>query len=468
MTAAELGAEVLSELSSIDVSGHIGILLGAGASAAAGLPDWDTLAVDLLTRSNAIADEETAHAFLARQDPALSAEAARASAGDRWDSILRDALYSSTPNISPAPLHSAAAQFVLDKSPQELGLFTLNYDPLQEIAIRSALAEGGRGEEVFSRGTSSPRAPAGQYEVHHLHGFFGPTSASADSVVLTLSDYNQLGMQPRPWQVAALQDSLQRGPLILAGTSYRDPDVRQWIHDTASTATGTNVVVFLARQGLSLDHQQFELVKPALTAQWAALGVKVVATHDYDDAAQGLRELRALGDPDYAPPKVRAARLWQAHADNFTRLQQAHSDALAADLDTLRALLPTARKLTLWICDEHAQLVRWAANDVRYRAPSELRRISPGADSPWTAGACLGRNEMLVQTVPAQSATGRWAAVAAMPLVVSIPGGPDLPCGVISAATTEPFGEDAADEVNEIFAELSEKWSQIVGDAVGP
>lgn len=39
------------------------VLLGAGASAAAGLPDWDKFAVDLLTASGAITDRDTARSM---------------------------------------------------------------------------------------------------------------------------------------------------------------------------------------------------------------------------------------------------------------------------------------------------------------------------------------------------------------------------------------------------------------------
>lgn len=465
MSAVELGGDAIAQLAAVDATGHIGILLGAGASVAAGLPDWDGLAAELLVRSGAIADEKTAHAFLARQDPALAAEAAKIAAGPRWNEVLRAALYETARDIAPAPLHDAAAQFAKDKPPEQIGLFTLNFDDLLEAAVRDVLAESGRDVGITPRGEAAPRARRGHYAVHHLHGFFGPDSPTADSVILTLSEFNQLGLAAHPWQVAALQESLQHGPLILAGTSYRDPDIRQWIHSLTQTGVNGEVVVFLARQGLGLDRDQFARVVPALTSQWAALGVRVVTAHDYDDAAQGLRELRALRSSDYVPPRMRAARLWQAHVGSFARLQQEHSDALDEDLMILRAQFPSMRKLTLWIADDQARLVRWAANDLQYRSPEELRRIQPGFDSAWTAGACLGRNEMLVQEVPDRSATGRWSTVAATPLVVAVPGGPDLPCGVVSAAATAPFGDDEADEINAVFAELSVKWSECVASA---
>lgn len=69
------------------------MLLGAGAFAAAGLPDCDTFAVELLTRSGAITDRATAKAFLAGQDPAIVAEAAKYAASSEWGTLLKTALY---------------------------------------------------------------------------------------------------------------------------------------------------------------------------------------------------------------------------------------------------------------------------------------------------------------------------------------------------------------------------------------
>jgi hypothetical protein len=72
---------------------------------------------------------------------------------------------------------------------------------------------------------------------------------------------------------------------------------------------------------------------------------------------------------------------------------------------------------------------------------------------------------MLIQEVPDRSATDRWSSVAATPLVVATPGGPDLPTGVISAASTATFGDNQADEVVEVFAELSAKWADVLANA---
>jgi hypothetical protein len=110
MSAAELTSTDITQLLTLAQAPRLGVLLGAGASATAGLPSWNDFAVSLLVKSGAVPDEKTARTFLQGQDPALAAEAARVAAGDQWSMLLREALY---PDPGGAPsltvLHLAVA-----------------------------------------------------------------------------------------------------------------------------------------------------------------------------------------------------------------------------------------------------------------------------------------------------------------------------------------------------------------------
>ena len=83
------------------------------------------------------------------------------------------------------PASGQLDQFARDKTSYLIDLFTLNFDDLLESALREVLAESGRPSTAFPRGQQSLRAQADEYEVHHLHGFFGLASPTAETVILT-------------------------------------------------------------------------------------------------------------------------------------------------------------------------------------------------------------------------------------------------------------------------------------------
>ena len=387
------------------------------------------------------------------------AEAAKSAAGDLWPAVLRQALYGADRRIPPAELHTATAALAALRGPDKIGLFTLNYDLLLEAALKEVLNEWHIGEKVSTRSTGR-RANSG-FEVHHLHGVLPPTGTSAASVILTISDYNELGRRNRPWQVAALQDALQRGPLLLAGTSYRDPDIRQWMHEILADDDGSGypVVVFLARESLGLTRSQFEAVRQPLIDQWAAIGVNVLTTGDHLDAAQALRELPMLRQENYAPPNSRAERIWHRHSLAFDELQQEYSAQLEDDIRTIQEVLPDTANMTLWIADDRQKLVRWAANDRIYKRLDDLRRIESGHDSEWIAGRCLARSDLLAQDVD-QTPTTRWRSVMAVPLVLAVEGGPAFPYGVLTTASTASLDDQPLDLVDQTYANLSIEWSE--------
>lgn len=128
MSAAELDHAALAGLDALGHAAELSVVLGAGASVAAGPPDWDTLAVRLLVGSGTVQDEATARAFLSRQDPALAAEAARAGAPD-WNELVRRALYEEAEEPpEPTVLHLAVAGLAAKRPVEEVQLLTLNFD----------------------------------------------------------------------------------------------------------------------------------------------------------------------------------------------------------------------------------------------------------------------------------------------------------------------------------------------------
>lgn len=460
MSGAEIDDSVIDVLRDLASGNQFSVLLGAGASAGAGLPDWDTLSRELLLRSGAIDDEDTATAFLAAQDPALAAEAARISAGAEWEATLVGALYDGAPtHLRPSALHLATANLAFAKPPGNVQLFTLNFDLLIEHALELIADELGESISCFTRTSASPRAERDSFEIHHLHGAVDPVARTARDVVLTLSEFNSLVANKHPWQVSALHEALQRGPLILAGTSYRDPDIRAWLSQL-DIATKSNVVVFLARQGLGLNREQFTSVQDALIEQWEAIGVKPIITQDHADAAQALLELPYVTNSGYQTPKQRTMDLWQICANNFQELQKEHSSILESDVAALKTSVGDAANLVLWLSNGNGQVVRWSAPDRIYKHLSSLRTVPTGHDSPWIVGKCLGSNDLLGENLRELSDDiRRWRYVLAIPIVVERTGGPPFTFGAITAALKEEPDQDDIDRWIAVLEPLVEAWS---------
>jgi hypothetical protein len=441
----------------------LAILLGAGASMAVGLPDWESLAVEILTRSGVIPDPAVARDFLGGQDVMLAVEAARSAVEpDDWNELLRQCLYAgSTP--FPSALHLAVAGLTALRE-SETRLFTLNFDVLLEEAVDGALDEVGRDERSFVRASDTPRAGVGALEIHHLHGVIPPSAtAPAGTVVLGLSDF--VGMPARSWQFGELQQALQRGPLILAGTSYRDPDVRDWVYELTRNGPAFPVVALLARASMGLTRGQFAAVNDALEEQWRSVGVTPILVHDHADAAQVIRELPRVLDSDYRPPRDRAAALWEALVDGFSNAQPQFSDALADDLRELQAELGADTNVTLWVADGAGSLVRFASPDRIYRDASTLKRVALGFDSPWVAGQCMALDDVVAREPQEDpDATRRWRSVVASPITVDLPGGPPFVSAVLSSATSSRLEEHDLDAWYDLLGELANAWSQRLGD----
>ncbi|GAA1955253.1 hypothetical protein GCM10009798_13110 [Nocardioides panacihumi] len=461
MTAPDLDGAIATQLRSLVDRGDISILLGAGASMAVGLPDWETLAVDILRGSGVIDSPDVALAFLRGQDPMLAVEAARGVlSNEEWHDLLAAALYSGSDAPFPSALHFAVAQLAAQRDAGTTRLFTLNFDTLLEEAVRLAFDEIGRPQHLFTRASATPRGSADSLEVHHLHGVISPIAGSGHSdVILGLSDF--VGLAERSWQYGELQQAVQRGPLILAGTSYRDPDMRDWIYDLTRSNRDAHVATLLARASMGLSRAQFQHVRDALVAQWRAVGVEPILLQDHADAAQVIRELTFVNMPGYAPPRERAARVWQSLCSRFEALQAEHALALEEDRQELKRILGSDTNVTLWVADGEGTLVRWAAPDRIYREATLLKRIPANHDSPWIAGQCLAIDDVIAkEPVEDPGETRRWRSVVAVPIAVTIPGGPQFTTAVISTATTSPLKDHDLDAWYELLGVRANLWSQ--------
>jgi len=446
MSAADLTAETMRDFQDSGAEKHTTIFLGAGASTTSGLPDWDTFVKRLLVDSKAVPNHELASLLLARQDPLLAVESARISEPEKWRHNVRIALYRGVDQMEPSLLHRAVAAHFIGGNMEDTSLATLNFDPLLEQAI---------ADETGSMATSMVGldTDVGNNAVHHLHGVVTPSEIT--EVVLSLTEFTDVIADPDAWQLSYLKDALKRGALIIAGTSYRDPDIRQWLHHAlAENGLRHSALVLLARQGFSLRKDDFDNVKGALSAQWRAIGMKAVLLEDHADAAQIIQELRHLHAPSYLAPQERVSQIWKYHDLNFQTLQESYVGILARDAAGLKDAMNTGSLgLTLWLADGQGKLARWAAHDRLHLERSTIRRVETGHDSPWIAGQALGDDTMLLKDLEPPG-VGRWRSVLTLPVPVPHPVFPSLSAGVLTVALPDQAIR---------YMESSMLWSDMVG-----
>lgn len=367
-------------------------------------------------------------------------------------------------DVHPGSLHLAAAYLAASR-PEQVSLLRLNIDDVLEEALRDVLSDLGREDVVFPRSSVAPRAQGGAHEVQHLHGLLPrDRSQPPEEVVLTLSDFNRLTSTAHPWQAGALGEVMSRGPLVLTGTSFRDADVRQWLHAARDQGKDVeqSVVATIARQGLGLSRQQFADVRAAVQQQWSAIGADSLLVQDHVDAAQLLREVPAFQEAGYQLPRARASAFYQRQIEGFGVLQSRYAAMLDADREVLPDGGAHESDLTLWLADGSDQLTRWASHDRTYRSPDKLRRVPLGHDSAWTAARAVSLDEILVDATAAATRTARWRTVLAAPITVSQPGGPNLVLGAVSVGTIDAVEGDSEVQWRTAMADLAESWSERV------
>ncbi|MBD8206734.1 SIR2 family protein [Microbacterium sp. CFBP 8790] len=440
---------------------HTTLLLGAGASTTSGLPGWDELVTRLLVGSKAVADERAASLLLDRQDPLIVVEAAKAEfEPHQWDTKVRAALYAGVTSLSSSALHLAVAAHALQGKADDTSLATLNFDTLLEDALREVALV-----DVVSVSDSHER-PAG-YAVHHLHGVVDPTGSS--DVILTLTDFLEVLAASDAWQKTYIRDALARGALIIAGTSYRDPDVRQWLHAAGKEAPeGHAALVLLARQGFAVSRSEFIDLQGALERQWRAVGLTPVLLQDHADAAQVIRELRYVNQPGYLAPQERAERLWRIHRDRFESLQKRYVAALRSDLLRMKSALDVEElNVTLWLADGAGTLVRWASGDRVHLDHDGLRSVEIGFDSSWIAGKALGTDNVLIQDLD-EALIRRWKSVLATPVIVEFPDHPPMTVAALTIGL--PDGAERFERSTvmwqDAFSDLANEWGARIGDAL--
>ncbi|MFW3172059.1 SIR2 family protein [Geodermatophilus sp. CPCC 206100] len=195
--------------------GQLAAFIGAGVSAAAGLPTWEELLDELAERSGLDDGLRTGLSGLPAQDAA--ALLARELGRGQLESFVEERF---------GPAHYALAHALIADLPVQ-EFVTTNYDPLVELAA----ADIGRELTVLPFDDPEPGRPW----LLKLHG----DAAHPESIVLTREEYLQFG-DSRAALAGVLHSLLLTRHVLFVGTSMQDDDLIRIAHQvrTAIQAPG--------------------------------------------------------------------------------------------------------------------------------------------------------------------------------------------------------------------------------------
>lgn len=246
--------------------GQLAVFLGAGVSAAVGLPTWEQLVDELAARTGLDDEVRAGLTGLPAQDSA--ALLARELGEEALESYVKE-------RFGPGP-YALAHALIADLPVQEF--VTTNYDPL----VEQAAADMGRSLRVLPFEEARPGAPW----LLKLHG----DAARPESIVLTREEYLRYG-DSRAALAGVLHSLLLTRHVLFVGTSMLDDDLIRIAHEVRSA---------LRLEGSGRVHRSgtvLTLRRDVARARLWEQDVETVAMADGDvPAAEAARRLEVLLD----------------------------------------------------------------------------------------------------------------------------------------------------------------------------
>lgn len=227
------------------------LVLGAGASASYGLPDWNTLLQKLLlitlkSESNGQSDgsgggDSDRTGLLAKTFSKVfepdNLIAARYLHGHfkrtnpkstlAFENAVRDALYSEAISAEESDLLKEIRQFCIapGRSPNLDSIITYNYDDLLEKCLRNIEVEIPFSS-IHARGM---KPKVNELPIYHVHGFLpehGGLTAK-NKIVLSESEYHEQYRDVYGWSNLIQINKFKDYNCIFIGLSFSDPNLRR-------------------------------------------------------------------------------------------------------------------------------------------------------------------------------------------------------------------------------------------------
>ncbi|MDP3983464.1 MAG: SIR2 family protein, partial [Acidimicrobiia bacterium] len=457
-------AELTSRVLDVAESDELTLVIGAGASVEAGLPDWDELIRRLVTdvaNQHGLGEDETSQFSswtLAREGLRGASALAKVMLGDAFPERLRKALYERNDDPVPGEISRAVGRLTVQRLAGRCEVATTNYDGLLADAIRQELElvrASRKGLRVVRAAMDRPAADS-ELLVRHLHGVLLASGQPVGKIVLSDDDYF-LMQDASAWQEEYFGQRLRASMCLFVGTSLTDPNLLRYLY--RSPARLRHLALFARQQ----DRDTYDRVQPRVaelrektaTARWEAVGVRPIHLDFYSLSAQFLWEVvhRQAAGRAYEPLTKRL-EAWEAalsggvasrssrsfHAQQ-ERLQSILAELTSAASEVLSRAGHLGRKaerlgMALWLFEPtRNRLTNLASSDRIWCDPRTLVPVDVNWRSDFVAVQAFCSGSIVSASTADQAAT-RWNHVIGIPLFLRNDDIGRLPVGVVTLAST--------------------------------
>ncbi len=250
------------------------IFAGAGVSASAKIPDWQSLLKNLLTDCDLFTPDDIVHVFKsADYSNLVTARYIEKTLNADKKAIvekIRQILYSNGSN-QESLLITTICELIL-KQKNLRSIITYNYDTLIEDTLRT------KGKSCFSVYKNS-RDESNSFPVYHVHGivFRKNENGFPEDIVLTENDYHRVYSEVFDWSNVEQLHALTRCTCFFIGLSLNDPNLRRLL-EIAQRDSSKSVrhYVFLERKSAYEETEKAEKDFQIRENMLADLGLNVI------------------------------------------------------------------------------------------------------------------------------------------------------------------------------------------------
>lgn len=294
-------SDALNDLKTAYKNGSLNLYLGAGVSAASGLPNWKQLVVSMYFRFMNIEHWHSIKPFpnylyamgewyLNKTGESLDIIIRKLKthlSDEEFLKILYECLYNQFDEATvPDPFNNLYANNLLNEITALAAhpgrslnsVITYNFDNLLEQSFQS---KNIAHTPVYDLDTLPP---AGSLPVYHPHGFMPfnnpfPTTRSTGSIILSEDDYNSIANNSHYWANLIQTSMLTQGTGLMIGLSFSDRNLRRLIDLIANIPLNTNNYLFLKKNSMpeftEEDSRQIKQKADAILDKMRRAAVKV-------------------------------------------------------------------------------------------------------------------------------------------------------------------------------------------------